>query len=323
MSAVKPEPLALEVTLAHYVASLPEGKSVALKDLASELGCSVEDLQRALQAVIEVEDRDLTTISGVIVEDDRLVKYLHGGYGKGFREPVRISPVQGRAALLALDLVSKAVDPGLLAELRSKVLAAVGRRIPEVEAAPGTGDAEIAEEIEQSRKENRVLEIRYPSGGESRTRTVEPLLMSRIEGVWYLNAYCRLVEDGRLFRLDRILSARVLDEHFADREDVRLKTEYADIDPRGYATKRAVVRFSPTVARWMEDRPELDLLEEYEDGSADYALYYTHPGWAARRVMQYLGEAVVTEPEELRREIARQSTTLLRSYGSEDGLVQQ
>lgn len=317
MSAVKPEPLALEITLAHYVASLPEGKSVALTELAGELGCSVEDLQRALQAVIEVEDKDLTTISGVTIEDGRLVKYLHGGYGREFREPVRLSPVQGRAALLALDLVSKAVDPGILAELRSKVLAAVGRRILEVEAGPGTGDAEIAEEMERARKEKRVLELRYPSGGEARTRAVEPMLMSRIEGVWYLNAYCRLVEDGRLFRLDRILSARVLDEHFAEREDVRLKTEYTDIDPRSYATKRAIIRFSPVVARWMEDRPELDLLKEHEDGSADYALYYTDLVWAARRVMQYLGEAVVTEPEELRQEIHRRASALLEAYREE------
>lgn len=40
MSTVKPEPLVLEVALAHYVASLPEGKSVALEELAGELGCS-------------------------------------------------------------------------------------------------------------------------------------------------------------------------------------------------------------------------------------------------------------------------------------------
>ncbi len=107
MSTVRPEPLALEVALAHYVASLPEGKSVALEELAGKLGCSVKDLRRALESVIEVEDRDLTTISGVLIEDGRLVKYLHGGYGRNFSKPVRLSPVQGRAALLVLDLVWK------------------------------------------------------------------------------------------------------------------------------------------------------------------------------------------------------------------------
>ncbi len=317
MSTVKPEPLALEVALAHYVASLPEGKSVALEELAGELGCSVEELRRALESVIEVEDRDLTTISGIAVEDGRLVKYLHGGYGRDFRKPVRLSSVQGRAALLALDLVSKAVDPGILDELRAKVLAAVGREIPRVEADTGAGNTEISEAIDRARQAKRVLEIRYPSGGEIRARPVEPLLMSSIDGVWYLNAYCRRVDAPRLFRLDRIISARLTDEPFEEREGVELKTDFEDIDPRGYAARRAVVRFSPTVARWMEERPELDLIERREDGSADYALYYTDPGWAARRIMQYLGEAVVVEPEELRQEVHRQAASLLQSYEGE------
>ena len=315
MSAVKPEPLALEMTLAHYVASLPEGKSVALEDLAAELGCSVEELGRALESVIEVEDRDLTTISGVIIEDGRLVKYLRGGYERDFRKPIRLSPLQGRAALLALDLVSKAVDPTILDELRAKVLAAVGREILRVEADMGTGDAEIARAIDHARREKRVLEIDYPSGGEIKSRAVEPLLMSSIRGVWYLNAYCRQVDAPRLFRLDRILAAQATDERFAERQGLELKTDYEDIDPRSYAARRALVRFSPEVARWMEERPELDLIERREDGSADYALYYTNATWAAKRVMRYLGEAVVLEPEELRREVLDQATVLLDTYG--------
>ncbi len=314
MSTVKPEPLALEVALAHYVASLPEGKSVALEELAGELGCSKGELHSALESVIEVEDRDLTTISGVVIEDGRLVKYLHGGYGKDFRKPVRLSPVQGRAMLLALDLVSKAVDPGILEELRGKVLAAVGREIPRVEADTVGGDTDVSEAIDQARQERRVLEIRYPSGGDIKSRPVEPLLMSSIDGVWYLNAYCRYVDAPRLFRLDRILVARLTEERFEERKGLELKTAFEDIDPRTYAARRAVVRFSPAVARWMEERPELDLLEERDDGSADYALYYTDPGWAARRVMRYLGEAVVLEPQELRQEIRRQASAMLDRY---------
>jgi predicted DNA-binding transcriptional regulator YafY len=64
----------------------------------------------------------------------------------------------------------------------------------------------------------------------------------------------------------------------------------------------------------MEERPDLDLIEEHADGSADYALYYTDPNWAASRVMRYLGEAVVLEPEELRRQIHYQASALLETY---------
>jgi proteasome accessory factor C len=316
VTGVKPEPLALEVALAHYAATLPEGKSVPLQDVAGDFGCSVEDLRAALEAVVEVEDRDLAIISDIAIEGDRLVKHRKGGYEEDFRRPVRLSRVQARAALLALDLVSGASDPGLLGSLRNKVRGAVSGEVTPVEVGRRVDDdAPIVAAIDRARREKRLIEIRYPSGSEVRTRKVEPLLMSSIDGRWYLNAYCRHAEGGRLFRLERILSARVLEERFEARATIGLKTEYEDIDPRTYAAKRAVVRFSPEVARWMEGRPELDPIEEREDGSADYALYYTDEAWAAGRVMQYLGEAVVVEPEELRREVYRLANVLLKAYG--------
>ncbi|MDP9440270.1 MAG: WYL domain-containing protein [Actinomycetota bacterium] len=319
MSAIKPEPLALEVALAHYVASLPEGKRVPLEEISRDFGYPVKEIRAALEAVLEVEDRDLTTISGVAVEDGKLVKYSGGGYERGFRRTVRLSPVQARAALLALDLVRKAADPGILGSLRNKVRGAFGEEeVFEVEVGRVFDeDIPVVAAVDGARRERRLLEIRYPSGKEIRTRTVEPLLVSGIEGAWYLNAYCRDAEAPRLFRLERILSARMLEERFEERDGVELRTEYEDIDPRGYAARRAVVRFSPEVARWMEEKPELDLLERREDGSADYALYYTDEAWAARRVMQYLGEAVVVEPEGLRKEIHRQAATLLEAYREE------
>ena len=316
MSAVDPEPLALEVALAHYAAGLPDGKSVPLADVATDFGCSVEVARAALEAIIEVEDRDFTIISDIAIEEDRLVKHRKGGYEEGFRRPVRLSQIQARAALLALDLVSGGSDPGILDSLRNKVRGAVSGEVVPVEVGRRfEDDAPIVAAIERARRERRLLEIQYPSVKEIRARTVEPLLMSSIEGHWYLNAYCRHAEGARLFRLERIVSARALDETFEARPEADLRTEYEDIDPRRYAAKKAIVRFSPEVARWMEERPELDLVEEHEDGSADYALYYTDEGWAAGRVMQYLGEAVVVEPEELRREVGHRANVLLDAYG--------
>jgi proteasome accessory factor C len=84
---------------------------------------------------------------------------------------------------------------------------------------------------------------------------------------------------------------------------VGVKSTFENIDARFYAARRAVVRFSSAVSRWMEERPELDLIEEREDGSADYAVYYTDPVWAPSRVMQYLCGAVVIGQEELSQEV--------------------
>ncbi len=162
--------------------------------------------------------------------------------------------------------------------------------------------------------ERRVLEIRYPSEQRIKARSVEPLEISTIEGYPYLVAYCRFAELTRPFQLDRILSARITEEHFTERKDEAEQEE----EPQTRPPKRAVIRFSPQAASLLEERPEFDLIKEHEDGSADYALRYTDPEWAATRVMQHLGEAVVIEPEELRWEVYRRAVSLLEEY-REDG----
>ena len=67
-----------------------------------------------------------------------------------------------------------------------------------------------------------VLRIRYlPVSDRGRTeRDVEPLGLVRIEHGWLLVAYCRLREDVRAFRVDRIQEARSTGERFAARPDV-------------------------------------------------------------------------------------------------------
>jgi hypothetical protein len=50
------------------------------------------------------------------------------------------------------------------------------------------------------------------------------------------------------------------------------------------------------------------------DGSADYLLHYTDEARAAKRVMRYLGEAAVIEPEELRREARRRAKVLFAAH---------
>ena len=63
----------------------------------------------------------------------------------------------------------------------------------------------------------RLLEITYLSGykNEQTQRQVEPFaLYNNLHESWTLIAYCRLRQDFRLFRLERVLSVKMLDEHF-------------------------------------------------------------------------------------------------------------
>ncbi len=66
------------------------------------------------------------------------------------------------AVLLALDLVAGAVDTGILGSLRNKVRGTIGGDVPEVAVGKRSeDDVSVVAAIERSRKEKRVLEIRY------------------------------------------------------------------------------------------------------------------------------------------------------------------
>lgn len=54
--------------------------------------------------------------------------------------------------------------------------------------------------------QNRPLRITYAAPSGSTVRVIEPLYTTRRDGVSYLIAYCRLRQEQRTFRLDRIVS---------------------------------------------------------------------------------------------------------------------
>jgi len=71
--------------------------------------------------------------------------------------------------------------------------------------------------------ERRVVAIVYDDGkGERTTREIEPLGLLRL-GPWTVPAWCRLRDDARVFRLDRIRAVRLTDERFAPRPGVDLE----------------------------------------------------------------------------------------------------
>ncbi len=73
--------------------------------------------------------------------------------------------------------------------------------------------------------ERLVLAIEYgnPDGGAVTAREVEPLTLSHVDGHWTMLAFCRARMDLRSFRFDRVLDARVTEDHFEARQGLSLE----------------------------------------------------------------------------------------------------
>ncbi|GAA0378102.1 hypothetical protein Acor_44100 [Acrocarpospora corrugata] len=82
---------------------------------------------------------------------------------------------------------------------------------------------EIKRAIDRALTGRRVLLIDYDGKTGPTTREVEPsIFLGGRGGFWYLVAWCRLREDVRVFRLDRITAATLTDERYPEPSKARM-----------------------------------------------------------------------------------------------------
>lgn len=169
----------------------------------------------------------------------------------------------------------------------------------------------IREALTTAVYERRPCAIRYlkPGAEAPSCRVVHPYLVVHSEATWYVVAKCTTVCAERLFRLDRILSLDHSDGTFATPQDFDAE-EYLTRTPEGWilgpGSREAVVRYSPKVARWLEERAEYRSvsMKAHSDGSVTVRHNVADPHWLASHVLRFGVEAEVLAPHDLRNMVA-------------------
>ena len=91
-----------------------------------------------------------------------------------------------------------------------------------IDLTPWEGNASVKNALEIIKKalqENRLLIFTYIDGhGTKTSRTVEPYQLVFKSRAWYVQTFCRLKNDYRLFRLSRMSDLKILEETFTPRE---------------------------------------------------------------------------------------------------------
>jgi proteasome accessory factor C len=232
-------------------------------------------------------------------------------FGDTFRAPPRLTPLEARAIRLALEFVGPMIAADArtpLDRVRKKLEETFGEfelaQTPDVHV----GDAEegLVATLTQAIRGRRLVELDYLKGGEESTseHLVEPYSIERRLPFWYVHTWDRTREGERSFRLDRMRSARLLDDEFEAREG---------FEPHGLRDARHVqIWYSPEVARWRLERGPAVLLK---DGSAIEEVAVGSEDWLIGEILSFRGEAVVREPKELRAQIAERARKLQAELG--------
>ncbi|HET9117616.1 MAG TPA: YafY family protein [Pseudonocardiaceae bacterium] len=236
-------------------------------------------------------------------------------FDAGMRRPLRLSRAEATALVVALRALADTpgvVDAGSMRRALAKIEAAVGQTDGVVLGLATREEGALAA-VRDALDQRRALHIRYytPSRDTVSERRVDPMRLFLVEGRSYLEAWCRAVEEVRLFRLDRIEHIRTLDEPampppHAQPTDVSAGLFRAQPDQH-----IAVLTLAPD-ARWVAEYYPIEDLIEGEGGTATVRMRYAETGWMVRLVLGLGADAIVLDPPELAAAVAERALAAVR-----------
>lgn len=180
-------------------------------------------------------------------------------------------------------------------------------------------DSHLAE-IQLAIATNRVISMTYYSHYNDSTtqREVEPLGMVFYSSRWHLIAFCRLRQDLRDFRADRIQKVHVLAEEFNPSTHPNY-LEFLNDALIGTDAKEVQIIVSSMVARFMgEQKYFMGFVEETKMGDGRYQMKFVTPryDYFASWLMMFGKGVEIIAPSELQGIAATQAKELLEHHSA-------
>ncbi len=282
-----------------------------MEDVCTRFGCTQAEL---------VDDLELLFLCGlhpytpdVLIDVDIADGRVWIRYADYFSRPLRLTPAEGLALLAAGRTVLAASggdDGGPLArglDKLARVLGVDARRAVEIELGPVADD--LLHTLRDAAAASRQVEIDYYSFGrdERARRVIDPYAVFSAGGQWYVSGWCHRVDDERLFRVDRITAATLLDSGF---ERPSTPPELAAYRPRP-EDPRVTLDLQPS-ARWVAEQYPVEKVEEV-DGRLRVTLVASQPAWLERLLLRLGPRATLVEGDP---DVgARAARRLLSRYG--------
>ena len=264
---------------------------------------------------------DLIDVDMESLEGEGVIRVSNADY---LSRPLRLNSSEASALIVALRALREGSD--------DDVRPIVDRTLGKLEAAAGDGAA-LAAQVhirlpEQQRQvdtlrdrlsravaERRQVRLDYyvPARDESTERVVDPLRVVTADGHTYLDAWCHLAEDQRLFRLDRVSSAEVLDTTVQQHTGVQPRDLADGIFQPSSEDLLATLVLEPG-ARWVAEYYPVEETAEVAGGGLRVRLRVGDPGWLTRLMLRLGGSAELVDPPELAGTVRRAATAALANY---------
>ncbi|MCC3771133.1 YafY family protein [Streptomyces sp. UNOC14_S4] len=304
------------------VTYLRERPGARVADVARAFGITEDELIGDLDVLpmcgTSFRGGDLLDID---TDGDRIWWHNPDASGTSTGEPLRLAADEATALLVAARAV--ATLPGLregdrqaLVRATVKIEAAAGEAAGASSRLSVTFESEggVFADVDRAIAGRRRVWLRYysPARDELTEREVDPIRLFTM-GHTYLEAWCRLSEARRTFRLDRVAEIRVLDAP-SDPPPVELRDLSEALVQPAAEDPEVVIEVGPG-GRWVAEYYPHDSAEELPEGGLRITLRTPDPA-SLRRLALRLGRdgRIVSPPDlaEAARDAAREA---LAAYG--------
>ena len=305
------------LSLVPYLQAHP---GVAIATAAADFGVSEEQLRRDLQLLwmCGLPGHGPGDLIDLSFEGDSVSVIFDAGISR----PLRLTAEEALALVVALRTLME--TPGLTDR------AAVERALAKVEAAAG-GSIDAADTVavafdqvdrlqlvvEQAVEEQRALALRYYTATRDETtdRTVDPMRVFTMDGRFYLEAWCRRAEGMRVFRLDRIENARLLDEPARPPAEAHLRDLSEGVYTPAPEHLLVVLRVAPAYG-WVADYYPVTEDTAIGDGQRQISVRVADPAWVRALVLGSAGQVEVLSPEWLAESVASDAAAAMDAYAT-------
>lgn len=243
-------------------------------------------------------------------------------FSAGIDKPLRLNSPEASGLLVALRALADipgVLDPAAALSAIAKIEAAAGSAngpndtgsVAPEPVAPRESDAVAA--VREALRRARTVALDYYSASRDAVsaRVVDPVRVVLVGDHSYLEGWCREAEGVRLFRFDRIVDARVLDEPASPpTPGAPPSTALFDADP---SLPSATLRVLPRAA-WMLEYFPMRVLAELPDGSCEATMTYAAQDWMARQILGLGADVEVLAPASLADEVHRAAADALAAY---------